>query len=601
MTQEKYNSDINRTSKPSKHLEFFRYGEKFKLESGEELGQLTIAYEEYGELNSDKSNVILVCHAISGDSHVAKHEEIDLPGWWDVMVGPGKSIDTNLYYVLCTNVLGGCRGTTGPNSLDPKTNNPYGPSFPNITVGDMVSAQNLLIEELGITSLLCVTGGSMGGFQAIQWAKQYPNKVKSVVGLATSARLTNQALAFDIVGRNAIKKDPRYKQGNYYDAQEKPEDGLAIARMLAHITYLSKDSMKEKFDETRFRPKEISTEFEKRFSVGSYLAYQGTKFVDRFDANSYIILSTAIDYFDFGETIEELSNNLKQTTCEWLFISFSSDWLYPPSQSEEIVDALVALDKSVSYCNVFSEAGHDAFLLESEIGQYGSITSSFIKKISGPIKDQKFEKSNPTQTNIFFNNRLDLEFITSLVEKGDRVLDLGCEDGELLEELKKKNCSKLLGIEIDPKKVVNSYKKGLEVINSDINIGLKRFNDNQFDVTILSQTLQSIKNVESTIEEILRISKKTIISFPNFAFKPLREMLFNQGKAPKLEGLYGYNWYNTPNKRFPTILDFQEFCQDKNIDIQESFYLDTQNKKFIKIDPNLNADTAIFVLSQNNL
>ena len=223
----------------------------------------------------------------------------------------------------------------------------------------------------------------MGGFQSIQWAKQYPEKVKSVAGMATSARLTNQALAFDIVGRNAIKKDPRFKLGNYYDSNEKPEDGLAIARMLAHITYLSKESMKEKFDQKRFEPKEIPSEFEKQFSVGSYLAYQGTKFVDRFDANSYITLSTAIDYFDLGKNIEELKNNLEKTNCEWLFVSFSSDWLYPPFQSEELVDALVELDKPVSYCCIDSEAGHDAFLLENEVGQYGSIASSFLKKISG--------------------------------------------------------------------------------------------------------------------------------------------------------------------------------------------------------------------------
>ena len=496
-------------------------------------------------------------------------------------------------------MIGGCKGSTGPNSINPETGNQYGPDFPNITVEDMVNAQNLLIDHLGIKSILCVTGGSMGGFQSIQWARQFPNKIKSVIGLATSARLTNQALAFDIVGRNAIKKDPRFKEGNYYDAEEKPEDGLAIARMLAHITYVSKDSMKNKFENTRYEPREITTEFEKRFSVGTYLAYQGTKFVDRFDANSYITLSTAVDYFDLGGTINEIKNNLKKTTCEWLLVSFSSDWLYPPFQSEEIVDALVSLDKSVSYCSIESEAGHDAFLLENEVEDYGLLTSSFLKKLSGKEKNDQIKNASPTSTNIFFNDRLDLDFICSLIEKNDRVLDLGCEDGKLLNELKKKKCSKLLGIELDSKKVIMSSNKGLEVINSDINTGLNRFNDDQFDVTILSQTLQSIKNVEKTIEEILRISKKAIISFPNFAFKPLREMLYKEGKAPKLEGLYGYNWYNTPNRRFPTILDFQEYCASKKIIIKESFYIDSEKDELIKEEPNLNADTAIFVLSKN--
>ncbi len=599
MTKEKYNSDLQRSSETSKHLKFFKLEVPFVLQSGETIEDLLVAYETYGTLNSNKSNTVLVCHAISGDSHVAKHSKDDLPGWWDIMVCPKKPIDTDQYFVICPNVLGGCKGSTGPNSLNPKTGKPYGPEFPQITVEDMVATQNLLIEHLGIDSLLCITGGSMGGFQSIQWAKQYPEKVKSVAGMATSARLTNQALAFDIVGRNAIKKDPRFKLGNYYDSNEKPEDGLAIARMLAHITYLSKESMKEKFDQKRFEPKEDPAEFEKQFSVGSYLAYQGTKFVDRFDANSYIILSTAIDYFDLGKNIKELKGNLKKTSCEWLFVSFSSDWLYPPFQSEELVDALVELDKPVSYCCIDSEAGHDAFLLENEVGQYGSITSSFLKKISGSLEEQKVKKSTLTSTNIFFDNRLDLNFISGLVSKGDRVLDLGCEDGTLLRELRKKNCSKLLGIEIDPKKVIDSLETGIEVINSDINVGLNRFNNDQFDVTILSQTLQSIKNVEKTIQQILRISKKAIISFPNFAFKPLREMLFLQGKAPKLDGLYGYNWYNTPNRRFPTIADFEEFCNEQNILVKESFFIDTKNKEFIRENPNLNADTAIFVLSKN--
>tara|TARA_B100000029_G_C17604856_1_gene967093 strand:+ start:4215 stop:6014 length:1800 start_codon:yes stop_codon:yes gene_type:complete len=599
VVKENYNSDLYRTGDTSKYLKNFLYEGKFQLQSGDILDKLNIAYETYGDLNEDRSNVVLVCHAISGDSHVAKHNEDDIPGWWDIMVGPDKPIDTNNYFVICSNVIGGCKGSTGPNSINPETGNQYGPDFPNITVEDMVNAQNLLIDHLGIKSILCVTGGSMGGFQSIQWARQFPNKIKSVIGLATSARLTNQALAFDIVGRNAIKKDPRFKEGNYYDAEEKPEDGLAIARMLAHITYVSKDSMKNKFENTRYEPREITTEFEKRFSVGTYLAYQGTKFVDRFDANSYITLSTAVDYFDLGGTINEIKNNLKKTTCEWLLVSFSSDWLYPPFQSEEIVDALVSLDKSVSYCSIESEAGHDAFLLENEVEDYGLLTSSFLKKLSGKEKNDQIKNASPTSTNIFFNDRLDLDFICSLIEKNDRVLDLGCEDGKLLNELKKKKCSKLLGIELDSKKVIMSSNKGLEVINSDINTGLNRFNDDQFDVTILSQTLQSIKNVEKTIEEILRISKKAIISFPNFAFKPLREMLYKEGKAPKLEGLYGYNWYNTPNRRFPTILDFQEYCASKKIIIKESFYIDSEKDELIKEEPNLNADTAIFVLSKN--
>ena len=508
------------------------------------------------------------------------------------MVGPGKSIDTSKYFVICSNVIGGCNGSTGPNSLDPKTGKEFGSSFPVINVEDMVNAQRLLIDHFEIDKLLCVTGGSMGGFQSIQWSIQFPEKVKSIIPIATSPRLTNQALAFDIVGRNAIKTDLNFKKGDYYQSDEKPEDGLAIARMLAHITYVSNDSLKRKFDNSRYDPKDISTEFENRFSVGSYLAYQGSKFVDRFDANSYITLSTAVDYFDIGQNVEQITKTLEKSTCKWLVISFSSDWLYPPYQSEEIVNSLINLDRSVSYSCIKSKAGHDAFLLERD---YGKLSSSFLENISGHPSTKKTNNISRSSTNIFFDERVDLKFITNLVDKNDRVLDLGCEDGTLLYELKEKGCSKLVGVEIDNKKVFESINKGLEVINLDINNGLKRFNDNQFDVVILSQTLQSIKNVEETIEEILRISKRSIISFPNFAFKPLREMLFNQGKAPKAEGLYGYNWFNTPNRRFPTILDFQEFCKDKSIKIIDNYFLNTEEKKLVEEDPNLNCDTAIFV------
>ena len=595
MSEEKYNSDINRTAKLSKHIKFFKFDGSFNLSSGEKLDEINLAYETYGELNDEKNNAILICHAISGDSHVARHDKEDLQGWWDIMVGPGKSIDTNKYFVICSNVIGGCSGSTGPNSLNPKTGKEFGSSFPVITVEDMVGAQKLLIDYFSIDQLLCVTGGSMGGFQSIQWSIQFPEKVRSIIPIATSPRLTNQALAFDIVGRNAIKTDLNFKKGDYYQSDEKPEDGLAIARMLAHITYVSNDSLKRKFDNSRYDPKDISTEFENRFSVGSYLAYQGSKFVDRFDANSYITLSTAVDYFDIGQTVEQITNTLKKSICKWLIISFSSDWLYPPFQSEEIVNSLINLDRSVSYSCIKSKAGHDAFLLERE---YGKLSSSFLDNVSGLSSSIKTNNVGRSSTNIFFNERIDLKFITNLVNKNDRVLDLGCEDGTLLYELKKKGCSKLVGVEIDNKKVFESINKGIEVINLDINNGLKRFNDNQFDVVILSQTLQSIKNVEETIEEILRISKRSIISFPNFAFKPLREMLFNQGKAPKAEGLYGYNWFNTPNRRFPTILDFQEFCKEKSIKIIDNHFLNTEEKKLVSDDPNLNCDTAIFVLSK---
>ena len=564
-----------------------------------------VGFEDYGKLNAEKKfccNTILICHAISGDSHVAKHSKMDIIGWWDNLVGAGKYIDTNQYYVLCTNILGSCRGTTGPHSIDPETGNPFGKNFPRITVEDMVEVQKRLLDALDIDSLHCVIGGSLGGFQAMQWAVQFPDRVKGCVVLASSAYLNSQALAFDIVGRNAILSDPNYADGQYYEKEKKPNVGLAIARMLGHITYLSKESMHEKFGQDRFLPRNISTSFEKKFSVGSYLAYQGDKFVERFDANSYVSLSLAMDTFNLGETPKKLKNTLNKTQCKWLIISYTSDWLFPANQSQEIVSSLLSLDKTVSYCNIPSNCGHDAFLLDSELEDHGSSIQAFLQKISGEVTFTVNSKPHHKQqaTSIFFDKRLDFQFIADLVSKNSKILDLGCQNGELLQLLHKTGKAKLktIGVELQFELVKESLKKGLEVIHSDINQGLSSFYNKQFDLVILSQTLQSITEVEYLIQEMLRIAKKSIVSFPNFAFRPLREMLYEQGRAPRAKGWYSYHWYDTPNSRFPSILDFQEFCEEKKIKIEKSIFLDSTSKKEIIKEANLNADSAVFVISK---
>ena len=322
------------------------------LEQGGRLPEVTVAYETYGRLNPQRDNAVLICHALSGDSHVARHDDDDDPGWWDIVVGPGKAIDTDRYFVICPNILGGCRGTTGPNSINPETGRPYGADFPVITVGDMVEVQRLLVDHLGIDGCGRVVGGSLGGHMALTWATQLPDRVAGAIAVATSPRLTSQALAFDVVGRNAILRDPAYQDGQYYDNGPGPLVGLAIARMLGHITYLSREAMMQKFDAHRLEPREVQTQFETKFSVGSYLAYQGDRFVERFDANSYLTLTMAIDLFDLGDTPEELAEAFGRSTCRWLLLSFTSDWLFPPFQSQEMVDALIADDKPVSYCNV---------------------------------------------------------------------------------------------------------------------------------------------------------------------------------------------------------------------------------------------------------
>lgn len=591
------NSDDYRTNKFSKYLRKFQVPHTLELERGETLEEVIIAYETYGEINSDKSNCILVCHAITGDSHVAKHDEDDLPGWWDIMVGPNKPIDTNKYFVICSNVLGSCRGTTGPNSVNPKTNQYYANDFPVVTIKDMVKVQKILVESLGIKQLLGVVGGSLGGFQCLEWATEYPEMIKACLPIASSPRLTTQGLAFDVVARNAIISDPNFNSGNYYDYEKKPDVGLALARMLGHITYLSKESMNEKFEIDRNNPRDISTSFEKKFSVGSYLAYQGERFVERFDANSYITLSTALDLFDLGDKKPILRKNLSNSKCKWMIISFSSDWLYPPYQSIDIVDALLSESKNVSYCNIESNSGHDAFLLSADIESYGEITKSFFANIFEKEPKNIKKEISSKKVKIGLTNRIDFKYISNLIPKQSKILDLGCEDGELIKTLSQYGFNSALGVEINQSNVIECISDDLQIIHSNLDKILPKFYDGQFDVAILSQTLQSIKNVEIILKEMTRVAKYSIVSFPNFAFKPMREMFFNEGKAPRVEGWYGYNWYDTPNVRFPSIDDFVEFCEEKNIQINKSLYLDTVNNKEIKKDPNLNADSAIFLIS----
>ena len=334
------------------------------LDSGASLSPIEIAYETYGELNAAKSNAILVLHAFSGDAHAAGvSPETGKPGWWDNMIGPGKGFDTNKYFVICTNVLGGCRGTTGPASINPATGCPYAMSFPVITIGDMVRAQKLLIDSLGIARLLSVSGGSMGGMQALEWAAAYPESVVSAIPIATTTRHSAQQIAFNEVGRQAIVADPDWCEGNYY-GKNPPARGLAVARMVGHITYMSDDSMREKFGR-RLRGKEnFSFGFDVDFEVESYLRYRGSQFVTRFDANSYLYITKAMDYFDLATGRGSVAAALERTSARFLVISFSSDWLYPSYQSQEMVRVLRSRNRDVAYVELQSNYGHDSFLVD---------------------------------------------------------------------------------------------------------------------------------------------------------------------------------------------------------------------------------------------
>ncbi len=348
------------------------------LECGRTLGPITLAYETYGELNADKSNCILILHALTGDAHVAgKHRPDDpKPGWWDNMVGPGKPFDTSKYFVLCSNIIAGCKGSTGPSSINPATGKPYGLDFPMVTIADMVNAQKRLVDHLGITRLMCVVGGSMGGMQVLQWTVAYPDMVRLAIPIATTARLSAQAIAFDAVGRHAIMTDPDFRDGNYYGGPG-PVRGLATARMIGHITYMSDMSMHEKFGrglQDKTRP---DYDFVTEFKVESYLTYRGESFVERFDANSYLYITKAMDYFDLAQPSGDLRKELARAKAAFLVVSFSSDWLFPSYMSKEIVSALRRNNKDVCYAEIQSDYGHDAFLLE--VDTLGRLVVNFLE------------------------------------------------------------------------------------------------------------------------------------------------------------------------------------------------------------------------------
>lgn len=349
--------------------QFFTFAEppgEMKLDSGARLGPITLAYETYGTLNSDRSNAVLVLHALTGDSHAAGYysETDDKPGWWDNMIGPGKGIDTDRYFVVCSNVLGGCMGSTGPCSINPATGMPYGMDFPFVTIGDMVRAQKALVDHLGIQKILSMIGGSMGGMQVLQWCVQYPEMVCSAIPLATTMRHSALAIAFNEVARQAILADPNWNQGHYY-GKKKPDLGLSVARMIGHITYLSDEAMRRKFGRRLQDKEDFSYQFDVDFQVESYLRYQGAKFVERFDANSFLYITKAADYFDLTrfENANSAVRVFSGARARFMVVSFTSDWLYPTYQSREMVKAMKKSGLDVSFCEIEAEWGHDAFLL----------------------------------------------------------------------------------------------------------------------------------------------------------------------------------------------------------------------------------------------
>ncbi len=371
---------------------FFSFAEKKQnlvLESGASIGPVTLAYETYGELAPAKDNVILILHALSGDSHAAGFYAADdqKPGWWDIMIGPGKAIDTEKYFVICSNVLGGCMGSTGPSSINPSSGKAYGLDFPMITIGDIVLAQRELLRYLKIEKMLAVIGGSLGGMQVLEWSLRFPEMVFSAIPLATTMRHSALAIAFNEVARQAIMADPNWNKGDYYSSSP-PDLGLAVARMIGHITYLSDEALRSKFDRRLQGRDEFSFNFGADFQVESYLRYQGKKFVDRFDANSFLFITRAADYFDLlsQENKTRAPQIFTDTKTKFMVVSFTSDWLYPTYQSKDMVKAMKKAGLDVSFCEIEAQCGHDAFLLP--LKRLSSVIKGFLQRVSIEFRNQ---------------------------------------------------------------------------------------------------------------------------------------------------------------------------------------------------------------------
>lgn len=370
-----------------KYFTFAHPPDMMRLESGSHIGPVTIAYETYGRPDPKRENTVLILHALSGDSHAAGvyTPEDPKPGWWDIMVGPGKGIDTDKFFVVCPNIIGSCMGSTGPGSINPQTGKAYGPDFPVVTIGDMVRAQKALMDDLKINKILAVVGGSIGGMQVLEWVVRYPAMVRGAIPLATTTRHSALAIAFNEVARQAIMADPNWNGGDYYD-QARPNLGLAVARMIGHVTYLSDESMRHKFGRRLRDKSDFSFNFGADFEVESYLRYQGTKFVERFDANSFLYITKAADYFDLerqhgsGSLVKAFS----KTRARFLVISFTSDWLYPTYQSKTMVQAMKKGGLDVSFCEIEAQWGHDAFLLPNE--RLTLLMKSFLDRVYAEIQ-----------------------------------------------------------------------------------------------------------------------------------------------------------------------------------------------------------------------
>ncbi len=579
--------------------QIFEYKKSFVMSHGE-LSSLQIKYETYGRLNKDRSNAILVCHALTGDHHVAGiSDEDERKGWWDHAVGPGKAIDTSEYFVICSNVLGACQGSTGPTSINPLTQKPYGMTFPDLTIKDMVSAQKLLLDHLMIKSLYSVVGGSMGGMQALQWVVEFPSFVKSAMIIAATAQHSAQTIAFNEVGRTSIKRDPHWNNGEY-TSETRPEAGLAVARMMAHITYLSDKAMAEKFgrDLMIAGDEQDQKSENNQFTVESYLHYQGFKFVDRFDANTYLKLTKALDRFDLvGDN--GLDENLKNVSAKVMVVGFTSDWLYTPSQNKMIAESLQRLGKNASYLEIDHDHGHDSFLLNSH--DFLRLIKLFLKgeNLVKPVH-QESQKSRHSNNRSNVKKEADLKVISGWVKKDEKVLDLGCGRGILLEHLRETKNVKGLGVDYDSTKAAACISRGVNVYQGDIRNALSMLSDNSFDWVVFSRMVEELPEPGQVILDALRVGKRVAVSFVNHGYWRNR-LHFSRNGSRITNDVYREKWEKSHPLNHFSIKEFESFC-NPSVELKKPFRLGRKVfhhgnwRTECRWIPNLRAGLAIYEL-----
>jgi homoserine O-acetyltransferase len=560
------------------------------LTCGRTLAQYDLAYETYGTLNDERSNAVLICHALNASHHVAGYYADDPAnvGWWDNMIGPGKPLDTDRFFVVGVNNLGSCFGSTGPQSIDPATGQPYGADFPLVTVEDWVDAQARLADCLGIEQWAAVMGGSLGGMQALAWATRFPARIRHALVIAAAPNLSAENIAFNEVARQAILTDPDFHGGDFYELGTKPRRGLRIARMIGHITYLSDEQMEAKFG--RQLREGIRFSFAPEFQIESYLRHQGEKFADYYDANTYLRITKALDYFDPASAHGgDLARALSEATCEFLVAAFTTDWRFPAARSREIVKALVHNRRRVSYAEIVAPHGHDAFLLDDP--QYHAIVRSYFDRINVDI-EPRAPKPRRVSRSAQVNDvaRKDYATIALWVDPGARVLDLGCGDGSLLAYLRGARGATGYGIEIANAGVLASLENGIDVVQSDLERGLAGFEDASFDCVILSQTLQAMRRIEVIVTEMLRVGREAIVTFPNFGYWKHR-MQIMRGRMPVSKSL-PYQWYDTPNIHLCTVADFDAFLAERRYAVQDRVVL--SGRKRVRVYPNLLGELAIY-------